>query len=515
LDVTQKAPFQIHMSNKQFAVLFALGAALRFAFLGAANLWYDESFTAWIASLPIPRLLLAAAGDVHPPLYYGIIWILEHLGLTSEAWLRVPSVIFSLAGIWLAWKICQNLNWPAAAQIAGIAFMVFSPLQIHFAQEARMYALLQLELLAGLYAVLSRQWTLLGVSILAALYTQNYALFYLPALGLIGLAGEMVRPVHYAVLPEGFTRDPRWSSPDDCSNLKGLMLAMVLPCLAWLPWVGVLAGQMSKVSAGYWIQPVTPGSIVYTLQMLFWAFAMPDRWQPISIMITIGALTFTVIRLAQIRPNGGMAMLLFALLPITMAVITSIFWKPILLFRGLIASAPLLYLLVGWSLSRVSNHYRLYAAFLICPVMIAGLIGYYVNGPTNKGHIQDEINSVRAHWQPGDIIYHVNDGSQVGWGWYGRDLPQFKMPPCQSEPLGALSPATRAGLGIIEKPLDQIQYKRVWIIWGEGPTSPKCEDDIAGELVGAARLFFMDQDDQYVKSGIWIYEPEKRNTTTN
>jgi hypothetical protein len=47
-----------------------VGAALRLNTLDAANPWWDEGYTYWLASLDVPTMLLRTAGDVHPPLSY-------------------------------------------------------------------------------------------------------------------------------------------------------------------------------------------------------------------------------------------------------------------------------------------------------------------------------------------------------------------------------------------------------------------------------------------------------------
>jgi hypothetical protein len=174
--------------------------------------------------------------------------------------------------------------------------------------------------------------------------------------------------------------------------------------------------------------------------------------------------------------------------PIAATIVAGFIWQPLLLYRGLIGSAPFLYLLVASELAPKRWSYRLISLAIILPVAITGLAGYYIFNPTNKGTDLQTIAMIRAEWQPGDLIYHVSDNSALFWSYYGRDLPQFEMPNCGVD-LGSLSAPTRQAIGIQQLPLDQLPpYKRLWIIWGAAATATACEDDQAAQLVANAQL---------------------------
>ena len=81
--------------------IFVAALALRLFDLGAAQFWYDESFTALLSRLPFAQMIQATAGDTHPPLYYLITWSLASTVGSSEVVLRLPSVIFSMLSLWL------------------------------------------------------------------------------------------------------------------------------------------------------------------------------------------------------------------------------------------------------------------------------------------------------------------------------------------------------------------------------------------------------------------------------
>src|SRR3990172_9091253 len=124
--------------------ILLIAAIARFMWLGHAALWYDESGTAWMATLPWARMFAATAGDMHPPGYLAIMWVWVRLFGVAEVAVRLPWVMFSLAAIQLMWRIGSRVRLGRPALVVGAALMAVMPSQILYAQEARMYALLQL-----------------------------------------------------------------------------------------------------------------------------------------------------------------------------------------------------------------------------------------------------------------------------------------------------------------------------------------------------------------------------------
>ena len=80
---------------------FGLGCCVVFGVLalGLINnlFWYDEVFTLAVAGLPLGRMFMALAGDVHPPLFYLIEWF--NIRLFGPGALRLPAFLFGL-GAW-------------------------------------------------------------------------------------------------------------------------------------------------------------------------------------------------------------------------------------------------------------------------------------------------------------------------------------------------------------------------------------------------------------------------------
>lgn len=208
---------------------------------------------------------------------------------------------------------------------------------------------------------------------------------------------------------------------------------------------------------------------------------------------------------------GWVPLVIFGFAPLSVAVVASYMWSPILLYRGLLPSSAAVFLLMGWALTRGPVRNQIIAAFLTIPVLIAALYPLYVSNPKNSNQaVRKTIENMRAEWQTGDIIYHIDAGSAVGFWLYARDLPQYLAPPCEDETMGSLSPATRQGLGIIEKPLSEIEHSRAWVVYALGPTARACMVRDYGYLA-KGNAWELTEDSEYVFSGVWLHERSTSN----
>lgn len=169
----------------------ALGVSLRCWDLGGSRLSFDETFTAVAARLPVRSLLtFLRHSDAHPPLDYLVRAPFARAGL-SEAWLRLPSVIESVAGLGVAawwWRRLGRIGAIATALLAVSSFA------ITYAHDARMYA--GLELAGIVVAAAAASWLerpsrgalmAAGGGLSVALWSQGGAILVVP--GVLAVAG--------------------------------------------------------------------------------------------------------------------------------------------------------------------------------------------------------------------------------------------------------------------------------------------------------------------------------------
>ncbi|MCB0244568.1 MAG: glycosyltransferase family 39 protein, partial [Anaerolineae bacterium] len=91
------------------AAIVLLGFSLRVYKLDGQSLWYDEAVTAQVVQQGAGELARWTADDIQPPLYYVLVagWT-QGAGL-SEAALRLPSALFGVLMIALAFVLGKRL----------------------------------------------------------------------------------------------------------------------------------------------------------------------------------------------------------------------------------------------------------------------------------------------------------------------------------------------------------------------------------------------------------------------
>lgn len=489
------------MSSRHLLPLLALAAALRVYGVWIPQFWYDENFTLIVSRLPIERMIAATAGDVHPPLYYLITWVISQIAPAAPPWvLRLPSVLFSLVSIILLYLVMRELRIPEKVQIGALLMMVLLPMQVWYAQEARMYALLEMLVLFALLFVLRGHWIGAGISAALLLYTQNYGAFYIAALGIVVLLWDR-RSLPHAVITFG------------------------LAVAAYCPWVRVILSQMDSISGRYWIQDNGLGDVLNILYKQFWAASMPSFMILAALMVTFIALAVGLLHMAHDGNRHKWIVIVMSFAPLLLGWIVTVLWQPVLLHRPLIGTAPFLYIIAAWSLSRLFEMEQaqvqreaVLAAALIIPVLTLGVGGYYRNIPDmkNDGAVSPLITTldyVRDHWQDGDIIVYADDGPMINLSPYADDLPQYLIPACgervTSGPvLGSLTPATREAIGIPTLSVDEVQaFRRAWVFAPFSPLHPQCYEDYIAPITRGDPLLVVDNN-QYIFSGVWLIRPQ-------
>ena len=134
-------------------ILTTIGGFVRVLFLGTKGMWLDETFSVWMASHSIPDLLQWTVRiDQHPPLYYLLLhyWIALRGDAPYDA--RLLSALFGAATIPVIYLIGKRLSGVVLGLVAAI-FLTFSPFNIFFAQETRMYTFLTFNAAVAIYAL--------------------------------------------------------------------------------------------------------------------------------------------------------------------------------------------------------------------------------------------------------------------------------------------------------------------------------------------------------------------------
>jgi uncharacterized membrane protein len=466
-------------------VVLILATLLRVVGLGVGKLWYDETGTVWMATLPFDRLIAATGGDVHPPLYLALMWAWVRVFGVSEFVVRVPSLIFSVASIYLLYKLALKFGFAENVATAAAILMAVVPAQLHYAQEARMYALLEFEFLLALWFALSGNFIALGVTMGALALTQNYGVMF------AGLAFGV------ALIAHGFERSPR--------KFFWLACGLIVSQLIYAPWVPYLRDQLSFVGAGaWWAQKVELGSVLYVIYMMVWTFSTPDALAVHAALLAFASLMITAWLAVSRRDRPALIVLVLALTPIMLAVVVSVLFKPILIFRALLPISPLLLLALAWAfMTGTSMRVQLAISLLVVPVAFSIIANYYLTLPYAKGNPQQYANVI--DWQSGDVAYYADEGPAMMMHFYRpTQWAEYVMPPAALN-MGALTDATRNAMGMRLVALDDLQWRRAWLFNFSGPTTAKGQDEAVEKLLAQyTHVVVYESQDDYTHTVIYL-----------
>ena len=161
-------------------LLCAAGFFLRLYGLGSADPWYDEIMTqdwsyqnlqaeASFTGEPVIRLMKEKAElDRHPTVYYLLIYFWSFLFGGSIFSLRMLSVISNTAAAVMLYRF-SSIVLDKESALSALALFVFSPLQIWYAQEARVYALSTFLIILWMFCLLSTERVNSGKTAVCAL----------------------------------------------------------------------------------------------------------------------------------------------------------------------------------------------------------------------------------------------------------------------------------------------------------------------------------------------------------
>jgi uncharacterized membrane protein len=405
--------------------------ALRLDRLGAESLWYDETVSAYLASLSLPQLIAHTALDIHPPAYYLLLhgWravaqpTLTH-GL--EFLFTWPSLWFGLIATALLAPITLRLASREAAVIT-LWLAALNPFQILYAQEARMYTVGATCLLLTLWAALKltddcrlvtgdfqkqrsavasqqsavkwHRWLLLYViAAVAGLYTLYYFLFWIGVL-IVVVALVLIQ----SKTPHG---------------VRDWLIAQVAVLLGWLPWLPIflhqaaeppvpawrvawqdwrqVAAALAEGMAAFWVGQSPPGAVAWP-----WALGV--------VLVLLAYFGYTK---SDARPSLAPWLPLLLLGPFAFIVAVSILVTPLYHIRYLIIYAPLFLVIAGAFITALLRPRPVLAATAALILILGSLLGinrFHYDPALRADDHRQAVADLARLWRPGDAIL-VNAG---------------------------------------------------------------------------------------------------------
>lgn len=442
--------------------IFGLALALRLLLIAHENLWYDEAFTAWLARLHLPHMLAATAGDVHPPGWYSLEWLIVHLIGDSAFALRLPSALFGAWSVWLVWRIALSLGLERRiGALAGLlAAIMAGPL--YYGQEARMYAALSAFMALMVLSAIQRRWRLTALSGIAVVYLHNLGLLYVAC---------VVLALTWRAYAE--------------ADAKDLLHVVLIIGLAWVLWLPQFLAQARAIGEGWWMPPLSGPGVFLPLVSLTAGWRLADGFQ-LHVFSLIIAFSMVALYMSRRWLNSENGLILSAAIvgsPLVIAGI-SVLWRSVYLPRAMLPSITLLtipfaFALVEWPISE-----RRYVWTLVLPSLLVGLIANY---QPVKGRMDIErfIAPIRENWQPGDIVYYTTNDAAIMAEYYlpGKDWAIF---PESSDLSQSLTDATKKAMGFKVAEWDSLPsqgYRRAWVVLEDGALSSQAEIDYQTKIL--------------------------------
>jgi hypothetical protein len=375
--------------------LLLLGALFRVHNMGAQDLWGDEAWTWYLTTQD--DFWGTLASDVHPPLYFGSLYVWENIVGDSEVALRYLSVLFGMLGLATLYRLARELrHWrkgiPLAFPLVAVLLMAIADMEVHVAQEARTYSLqIWLAILSTFFYLRwarqsGKRWALLWVLVNVGIVHTHY----------LGALTPVAQGVHALLFLTGRKR---------LQAIGWLVLSAVL----FIPWMlNVVLGRQLGIFSGNLPADPSTWATLWKYRISFFT----QQWV-LQLGITLLGLVIFVYgkdgawRGWRLRPLAMPVLLaLWAIVPLTLAFIANT-QLPILFDYRISQIVPPLILLLALGIMNFRPPERLF--------LLVVIVGY--------GMLMTDVYRPKPDWSAyGELVtQYVQDDDAVLSDFSGGD----------------------------------------------------------------------------------------------
>lgn len=362
--------------------LILLGAVICAVYVSLCfnlNIWTDEGFT--IALIrdcdTFGEIAAYTAKDVHPPLYYWIVKVITWVFGQSFLVQKLASVVAMFA-LYIISATYVNKRFGFRVALLFTLTTAAIPCCMEYAIQIRMYSWAMVFVTGAALAALDayeteriRSYILLGLCGVASAYTQYFA--FVAAIWVYGLL------MFFIIFgKKGKKKLTKW------------LIMAASSIVLYLPWLGIMLGQVGGVSENYWIQPIT-GEVVS--EYFKWPFeseypAVQVMMQVVFVIALVHLIYFFVTNNKTRKiatehtkedPHNVISALCFIGIPILViltGVTLSFIIRPIFVIRYIILAIPLLCLGFAILMSRINS-----TSFVFLCLFLLGV--FYTDYKTN------------------------------------------------------------------------------------------------------------------------------------
>lgn len=378
-------------------IIVVIAAILRLYHYTANPLWIDEAWTLYVAQHGwITGIFL----DVHPPLHYWLVKAAISVFGTSEAVIRMPSLVFGIIGVALIYFFSHQFTKNDWAGLVSAGLLAVSYDHIFRSQDARNYTLwLCVFMIFGILYLMAierpwdvKLWIYTGISAGVLMWTHYWSVFPLVILGAYAL----------------------WKNR---SALKPVAYGFAAFIILFIPLIPVFINSITIKGAEGWTI-FEPWNVI--IQDTWLMFSNYNVILAIIFFILMGLGFMTAIYRSELRTNFTIAAILM-IGTVAVFLATSPWFMTIPKYA--IYLVPFIYSLIGLGvcvvLAPYQSHKRMiFVASLMVLMVLAAipLEGYYAQ--TNRDgwyDHNDELTNV-THGKPVAII--ANPGLAMQWAYY-------------------------------------------------------------------------------------------------
>jgi O-antigen/teichoic acid export membrane protein len=420
-------------------------AGLVTRFVVPRGLWLDEATSVFEARMPFGQMITTLrTTDVHPPLYFSVLWVTIRFFGSGQLAVRLPSIIAGALVVPMLFFLGREVYGRRTGVMAA-ALGSLAPIMIWYSQEARMYALLMLFGVVALWAQVRIfrgggrwVWVVYVLASAAMVWTQYFGALQLVVQQLafaFACYSKLRRgePVRQLLVP--------WL-------ISAVAIAACLAPLLPFVYQQFLVNQTGGKGFG---GPQQVGSatslsgnhlsIYAALAVLIWGIW---GYQPTSVMMLVAALwplgmLFALIMLGRRRQRATTLLVLAVLGPGVAMFVLGLVKRDLFDIRYLSTTVPILFVLLARLLTAIP---RRTLALVACTTLVlaslaAGLIDQQYNGANPRTYdFNGALAAVEAEARPGDVVYYdPGDLNQVV-GYYAPHLvlkPLSAQPPPSSD----------------------------------------------------------------------------------
>lgn len=393
-----------------------------FSTLNGAFIHIDEYFTLGFIRFPVNELITITANDVHPPLYYVLLKIINNSSIINDSVFTIFIFrLFSLTPYLIILIVSSTLIQKKYGWLSAGIFSFSLLCMSNFSQFyilIRMYSWAILLMLLTFLSIIKiiennskKSWALLTIFSILGAYTH-----YFIAISLVVL---------FISLSCYFLLNKKWN------ELKFELLSSALIIISYIPWAFTLFHQLTQVHNGYWIEPLDFYDIIDCLSFYAVNLDVIIYIKIFSIILLILITIAIINKYREEQTNENVLMLLgittfFGTL--LTSIIVSIMFKPILIARYLIIPSVVLWLTISIYIGQLKNEKIL--GILIILLLFFGMIGIlnFNSYQTELGR-SSEVNQFCENLMSNVTIICINKQPTILFNGYFNNCDVYTTAP--------------------------------------------------------------------------------------